>query len=198
MTTNGSEADPGHEERTAQLVRAAQEDRAGFDPLYRHLESRLFAWATLTLRGAVREWVSPEDLVSEVWLRGLDGFSKYDPQKGDFRGWLFKIAYQTHSELRRKERLRRAEPVPEELARESTSVGSRVARDESLRFVIREVMERFDEDELRLFMLRGLEELAFEDISELLGVSAAALTKRWQRMRARLRAIEGLEMLLPK
>ena len=62
-----------------------------------------------------------------------------------------------------------------------------MVRAEVLRTFIARV-ESLDEEERRLLLLRGLEGLEHEDIARELGISSAAVAKRWQRLRDRLGA----------
>ena len=66
------------------------------------------------------------------------------------------------------------------------SITTRAARDEQLRLFLDRV-ERLDDDDRELVVLRGLEELPLADVATLMGIGEEAATKRWQRLRARLR-----------
>lgn len=176
---------------TAHLVRAAQEgDEARFTELYSRVAPAVFAWARLRIGPAVGR-LDPEDVVQEVWCRAVLRFREFDPERAPFRNWVFGVANVVLLESFR--RLRAAASDPGETSRfldkvpdTATSISRRVARDEVYRSMV-ERLAQLEEDDRALVIYCGLEGLSYEEAAPLLRISAHAIAKRWQRLRARLR-----------
>jgi RNA polymerase sigma factor (sigma-70 family) len=66
-----------------------------------------------------------------------------------------------------------------------TAVSKRMVRDESLAS-FRARIEQLAEEERKLVLHCGLEGLPHKEVAERMGLGVEAVTKRWQRLRARL------------
>ena len=184
---------PGSTERHAARAKAGEE---GFDALYERLAPAIYAWATLRIKGSVRSRLEPEDVVQEVWWRAMDSFDSFDPAKGSFRPWIFQIA--THTLLKSFRRMRvrgemedqhrraRLKALPEHLADQATSVSRRAARSEQVQVLLGEAAHLDDRDRL-LFIHCALEGKKTPEAARIIGMTAVATAKRWQRLRQRLR-----------
>lgn len=123
-----------------------------------------------------------------------------------FRFWIFRIAKNVLLEAgwpaQRPDRKRSfagsdeggAEAL-DQVADSITGVSRRIARDEGIAH-FRSVVQQLPEDDRKLVLHCGLEGLALREVSERLGISEDAATKRWQRLRARLREGDLPEYLL--
>ena len=171
-------------------------DSSAFSKLYDRIAPALYSWACLRIREPMQRHISPEDLVQEVWWRALDGFTRFDPEKTQFRPWIFKIANNVFFEaVRRRPESRAAAgsfggeakigDVPDDLQAEVTSVTQAFRRDESVK-ALAEEFAKLPEDELQLVIYCGLEGLSHADVAALIEASPEAVKKRWQRLRARL------------
>ena len=153
---------------------------ADFLDAYAREAPALHAWARLRVKPALRKRVDPEDLVQEICCRAYQGFERYDPARGPFRGWLFGIGNRVLQgllfELGRDPRATRPaggdsvgraiEAVPDE----ATSISRRAARDERL-VAFCAWVDGFDPDEREILVHRGLEQLPHDEVGELLGLS---------------------------
>ncbi len=70
-----------------------------------------------------------------------------------------------------------------------------MARDESLE-LFSEQVRAMEEDDRKLVVHCGLEGLPYKEVAERLALSADAVAKRWQRLRAKLNASALPAMLL--
>jgi len=186
------EPDPPPTESLVDAYRTGAE--GSFAQLYERLVPALYAWAALRApRG-----VDPADLVGDVWLHAVRSMSRYDPARATFRAWLFGVAKKVL--LRALRDLERAEPHGERADVERvpdsvTSLSRRYERDDSmLRFLQR--IEALEQEERDLVVYCGLEGFTCGEAAVRLGLSEAAATKRWQRLRAELRATEWVVGLL--
>jgi RNA polymerase sigma factor (sigma-70 family) len=71
--------------------------------------------------------------------------------------------------------------VPESV----TSFTDRIARSESVQRFLSRVAE-LEEEDRRLLIHRGFEEMPLHQVAALLGIHPEAATKRWQRLRSRI------------
>jgi RNA polymerase sigma-70 factor (ECF subfamily) len=79
------------EASTNELVRRAKADQRHFAELYARVAPAILAWVHVRLGPAARRRLDPEDVVQEVWLRALKAFPGFDPARGNFRCWIFKV-----------------------------------------------------------------------------------------------------------
>lgn len=180
---------------TERLARAGRGgDPAGFAAAWRRVAPAVFAWSSMHLRGPLRQRVDPEDLLQEIACRAWSAFDTWDGELGVFRGWVFGIANNILREVLRSLAAEREAQGDRRLDTErwaelpgsATSVSRAVVRDEGLRDLVRRTSELPD-DERRLLILRGLEGLSHQEVSEILSISSDAVAKRWQRLCERLR-----------
>jgi RNA polymerase sigma factor (sigma-70 family) len=185
--------DPVGDSRTDSRSTAASK-RASFDDLWADAAPRLYAWTVLHLRPAIRRRLDPEDVLQEVACRAYSQFSRFDPERGPFRAWVFGFARNVLQEaLRRLTTMKGQVPGGSlstgqlaELPASTTTLSRAVARDEGLaHFVTR--LETLGEDERRLVVFHGLEGLSHNAVGELMQVAPDAIAKRWQRLCERLR-----------
>lgn len=153
----------------------------------------LYAWICLRLRAPTRRLADPDDVFQEVALRGHQVFGQLQEQES-FRAWIFGIARNVLREQLRSLAVR-ARPVEDsssagnvdDLAEELTSISRRVAKGEEIQRLLATVATLEAEDRL-LVLHRGLEDLTYREIGELLGIGEEAAKKRWQRLRTRIQS----------
>lgn len=167
-----------------------------FEALFAEVAPALYAWAELRIRPALRARLDPQDLVQEVWIRGMQGFSRFDERGVSFRAWAFRIGKNILMESIRAtrndivdtpggvtSRMLALEGVPQDV----TSFTQRVAREESVRAFLDEA-GALVEVERMLLVHCGLEGETCAEAAVKLGISEDAAIKRWQRLKAKLRA----------
>jgi RNA polymerase sigma factor (sigma-70 family) len=182
---------------TGELARAAQSgDAARFGELYERIAPSLFAWADLRIRADLRTWIEPQDVVQEVWYRAWKSFPSYAAaDHGSFRYWIFRIAKNILLEAFRELRAPAFKAANagstsrlvalHEVADETRAITRRVAQMEALKLFSRWVAE-LDEDDRRLIVHCGLEGMSHAEVATRLSISEAAVSKRWQRLQARM------------
>ena len=188
--------------RTEWLARAVQGgDMASFEELYARVAPALHAWSSLRApRG-----VDPGDVVGETWLRALRSLRSRGVGDHEFRVWIFGVAknvlLQTLRRLPREQaRSTPADPAASRSPLENcpeviTSISARLARDEALTAFL-ERARGFDRIDRELLVHCGLEGSVCAVAATRLGMSTEAATKRWQRLRAELRATPWVQALL--
>jgi len=168
-----------------------------FCALHAAAAPRLWSWAALHVGPALRGKVDPEDLLQEVAARAWRRFDEFDPARGSFFGWSLGIARRVLAEALARLAAggfegRRAPAAGgsdawSEVPDDATRATARLAREDALQAFLAwaETLER---DERRLLLYRGLEGASHAEVAALLGLSEAAVSKRWDRLRERLRA----------
>ena len=88
---------------TMHLARAARDgEEEQFEKLYERVAPSLFSWARLRIPPAVRPFLDEQDVVQEVWIRAIEIIDRYDPDKVNFRAWIFRVAKNVLLEAMRK------------------------------------------------------------------------------------------------
>jgi RNA polymerase sigma-70 factor (ECF subfamily) len=175
--------------RLAKAARSGDPDR--FAALYHRTAPAVFAWLRLRIPPEIRPRLDAEDVLQEVTGHVYLSFARYDPAAGPFRAWLFGIARNVLRQALASlgaGRARRVVPDPALLAQvpdEATSIGTEIARDETVERLIAEI-DALTAEERRLVILRGLEGLPHGEVAANLGIAVNAAEKRWQRLREKL------------
>jgi RNA polymerase sigma factor (sigma-70 family) len=201
MSTPGpdGQAAAGDTNELVRRIRAGDERR--FTELYERVAPALLAWVHLRLGPAARRQLDPEDVVQEIWLRALRAFPRFDPERGSFRGWIFQITkYELLDTFRGLAGAAQAAEAPagpgrsagltsaglSQVPDEVTAFTRRIARDEGMQQLLVHVAALPEEDHA-LVLHCGLEGRPAAEVAVLLGLTAEATRKRWQRLRAQLR-----------
>ncbi|MBI5364203.1 MAG: RNA polymerase sigma factor [Planctomycetes bacterium] len=176
-----------------------------FEVAFTEVAPALFAWAELRIRPQLRVRLEPQDLVQEVWVRGMRSFARFDERESSFRAWIFRIGKNVMLEALRT--LGRESNTPqnwspttkllalEGLPQSVTSITQRLSRDESVRAFVTHV-EGLEEEEKMVLLLCGLEEKSCAEAGQTLGIGEEAVMKRWQRLRDRLRSAPFARVIL--
>lgn len=167
-----------------------------FAEQYTAVAPALHAWAAMRL-GSDRNRIAPDDLTQEVWLRACQIFDRFDPDRMEFRQWLFAVAKNVLLEVRRQLRHTRQEQAAEgssdriqaldQMAADATSISRRAARDEDVRrFVAR--LHQLEPIALQTVLHCGIEGMPQAEAAARIGESPATTAKRWQRLREQMRS----------
>lgn len=128
-----------------------------------------------------------EDALQEVFLRAHKYFATYDPAR-DARKWLFGIAHNVCVEFARSRgRLTIADDLPEPPDGVTTTALERLAREESLESVRRE-LDKLPDRTRRILELRFFGQLTSGEIAGLEGMNETAVRVALHRALGGLRA----------
>jgi RNA polymerase sigma-70 factor (ECF subfamily) len=148
--------------------------QAAFEELFARYRGPLYGYFRRRLQGDQRA----DDLTQETFLAVIRAFDRYEP-KALVRRYLYGIAMNLLAAERRK---RFRDSPPGEIAAEPAT------RDVSSEVLwIREALERLDEPEREILMLREYEQLSYAEIAELLKLPVNTVRSRLFRSRMALK-----------
>lgn len=158
--------DPSDEQLLAAL-RAGELD--AFDRLYDRYERRLYGYIRRILGDPARA----EDLLQEVFMKVLKD-QTFDPERGRFSAWLFKVARNAClMELRRTKRRHAAyERVPDP----SPAPGIEERLDPSRR--VERALAGLTEPQRQLLLLKQVGQLTYREIATVIGVAEGTVKSR--------------------
>ena len=117
----------------------------------------------------------------------------YDPSRGGFRGWLFRIARGKVIDCKRRRHERRADSVElllvSDPAESPSETWERLWREEHLRFALRKLSERVSERTYQTFALLLLEDITVAEVCERMGMNSNQVYKAKARALASVREI---------
>lgn len=178
-------------------VRAAV---AGDDPsvtwVVERLTPLLLAQAHARIGSQLRRVLDPHDLVQEVWSIGLPKLHLLAGRDGlDGRlvlAFLARILLYRCNDLVRKHLVGKprstggtGDALSQILGRHTGVVTQAVRAERQL--AVREAIDRLDEDDRRLVVLRGIEQNPVHEIASVLGLSENLVSVRYRRALAKLR-----------
>jgi len=170
----------------ALLRDAARGDRCATDELVRRYGDRLTSYVVRIVRDPA--WT--DDLVQELFVRALAEAHRYDPE-WPLVVWLFRIARNLSLDLLRREGALRQRL--DELSRSGdvahAPAAVTTAEHREFQVALERALQQLPEAYRSVFLLRDGEELSYEQIGEVLDISAKTVSSRLHRARQQLRAL---------
>jgi RNA polymerase sigma-70 factor (ECF subfamily) len=152
--------------------------KEAFSELVKATQQKLLSYAYPML-GNVQD---AEDVVQEVYIRMYQHLDKYR-EHVSIMAWLYTICYRLcMNKLKKRTGLMRLIPVlRQEAAVHEHNAMNRTEPEHDL-----SLLDGLDADERNLVVMRVIQGLTYEEISGITGSSAAALRKRYERVRQKL------------
>ncbi|MCA8975491.1 MAG: sigma-70 family RNA polymerase sigma factor [Planctomycetes bacterium] len=157
------------------------------------LTPNLIAWTHVRLRG--RTLADVEDLTQEILCRAVTRIDSY--KGGDLAHWLFAIAKFVLLESLRRQRRDARVRLPQghssvysalgQVAADMTTLTRKVARRDDLQHMLA-MLDALDEVDREIATLCGMEGQTCRAVAARVGLGEEAVTKRWQRLRAKLKS----------
>lgn len=176
------------------LIRRCQKgDRQAFAQLIRNYQQMVF---NLLYRIAP-EGMDIEDIAQEVWLKVYQSISKLQNPKS-FRSWLHKIAINSfHDRLRkrgyRETNLSIDDPVKtdkgEELSFEIMDQGllpEEILLENEVQDILDKAIKRLPEPFREVLVMRDVQHLSYEEITNILDISLGTMKSRLTRAREKI------------
>ena len=180
----------------ALMIRVRDDDPAAFEELVRRYQDRLLT-VMFHLVGSREE---AEDLAQEVFLRVYRHRKEYHPQ-AKFSTWLFTIAHHLAQNIyRRRQRKPEAQldltdsaalarqPLENWHASVMPSPDHRV-RQEELSQVVQQALNQLNERQRLAVVLNKFEDMSYQEIADIMGISVKAVKSLLSRARSQLREL---------
>lgn len=167
----------------ALLARAARGEAAAVDAFVARFGDRLCSFVARIVRD--RQWA--DDLTQEVLVRALHDAHRFDPA-WPLPVWLFRIARNLALDLLRREGAHRGRL--DRLANEaapSAPAAVTTAEHREFQLALEAELQRLAEPFRSVFLLRESENLGYEEIGAVLGISPKTVSSRLHRARQQLR-----------
>ena len=173
----------------ADLVREALAGNAvSFQLLVERYQDRLFGLA----RHYTRSAVEVEDIVQDAFLKAYRRLSSFQ-QQSSFYTWLYRIATNTILDWMKRRGRSPVQTVedPETIAPQPSGntlvrPDARIEREEIAR-ITREVLDDLPEIFRTVLVMREFEDLSYQEIADVLGISIGTVESRLFRARARFK-----------
>lgn len=174
---------PGEESDGALVRRVLAGDSAAYAGLVARFRDRLGRYAMRMLGNSA----DAEEAVQDAFVRAYRSLARCTtPER--FGAWLFGILVNRCRTLGAQRARRERSVVQEEAAVQRASVEHTAERDE-WRDALEWAMARLTPDQREAFLLKYVEELSYEEMSELTGTGVSALKMRVTRAREELRRL---------
>lgn len=139
-----------------------------------------------------------EEAVQEAFIRAFTRIDSFK-RESKFSTWLYRIAFNTA--VRDRQRQRRAISLDEfpglqGSGGDAPAADERILRHEEIQSV-HQALEQLSDDHRAILVLREMDDLAYQEIAEVLDISVGTVRSRLARARGRLReVIEALHQSL--
>lgn len=173
----------------ADLVRETLEgNQLSFQLLVERYQDRMFS----VVRHYARSAVEIEDIVQETFLKAFRRLDSFQHQSS-FSTWLYRIAVNTALDFLKRHGRNPVTAVEDPELMQQSGPGPGVAapdkgleREEIAR-ITNEVLEGLPEIFRTVLVLREFEEMSYQDMADLLGISIGTVESRLFRARAKFR-----------
>ena len=165
-------------------------NQLSFQLLVERYQDRIFALS----RHYTKSAVEVEDIVQDTFLKAYRRLETFQRQSS-FSTWLYRIAVNTCLDF-----LKRRGRSPVQTVEDPELTGSAAARPDAARFapeaglereeiarITHEALDELPEIFRTVLVLREFEELAYQDIADMLGISIGTVESRLFRARARFK-----------
>jgi len=156
-------------------------DQRAFRALVERYQRQIYCLAF----GVVRSHALAEDITQDTFVKVYRHLTFFD-EAFPFYPWLRRIAVNTALNALQSARMRKAEPLDEQVVQEP-AIDRLLERDELLQQVQAEI-GRLPEEQRLVFVLRTQQEMSYAEIAEALKLSPGTVMSRLNRARIRLKA----------
>lgn len=138
-----------------------------------------------------------KDLASEVMIKAKENVDKFNVESGSGKvdGWIKTIAHNAFLDIKRKEKASGSflfldkEDVSFEIKEESKNIEQSLIESEDLKIKDKKLQNAFaklKDVEKQLVILRFVENLSYDEISEILNIDSSDLRVAWHRVKTKL------------
>ena len=133
-----------------------------------------------------------EDLVSDIFIKAMTNYERFDPSRSSVRTWLTNIARNTLIDDYRKNSIRKSVSLDDEdnYTEPSYEDEYKVLKEDDEREVYR-ILSLLSESERELAGMIYFQNMKNNEIGEILGINAKAVSERRRRLLAKCRKLAG-------
>ena len=165
------------------VERLRRGDRAALEAAYRQFGARVHA----SCRGLLGNAADAEDAVQEIFLKLRERAAQFDGA-ARFSTWLFRITVNHCLQQLERRRVRNAEQLPRDAAREFADGGASpldLAHARDAREVLERRLGELNHEHRAVLVLRELNDLPYAEIAAVLDVPVGTVMSRLARARER-------------
>jgi RNA polymerase sigma-70 factor (ECF subfamily) len=168
-----------------EIVRQAQSgDREAFDHLMKLHAGSIYNFT----HRFMHEEDDVDDVIQEVFLKALQNLHRYDPTRGMFKSWLFRIAANTSMDIQKKRRSAHKYKIQhnteEDLRTDNPGHSDRSRQDKR---ELQAALQSLPGRERQVVLLFFYHDLSNREISEILGLPLGTVKSRMRSAVIRLR-----------
>lgn len=169
------------DELTPLIKKAQTGDRDAYGAIYEFFLKKIFRFIYY-LAG---DRILAEDLTQETFLKGWKSIASYQAKKGgSFQAFLYKIARNCVVDWQRKKKEQRIIEGFDVASGENLEETVNKNEDEK---VVWDALDKLDEEEKQIMILRYFEDLPTQDVAEIIKVNDGALRVRIHRILKKLK-----------
>uniref|UniRef100_A0A7C6EHC6 RNA polymerase sigma factor n=1 Tax=candidate division WOR-3 bacterium TaxID=2052148 RepID=A0A7C6EHC6_UNCW3 len=174
-----------------ELIRKVKSgETQAFDCLMQRYGNRIYR----VIYGMVHNYADAEDLVQETFVHAYKGIKKFKEQY-QFYTWLYRIAINLCiNYCKRKKIIQFTSLANAEFYADKNPKASLEAQE--LKRVVERQLAQLSNEQKMVFVLRTFEEMSYQEIADILGISVGTVMSRLARARQKLK--ELLKDYLPK
>jgi RNA polymerase sigma-70 factor (ECF subfamily) len=161
------------------IERVKQGHRADFEHLVHRYQGPLFR-----IVGNLTDQSMVEDLVQNIFLIAYAKIGDFDPRRGTFRAWIYRIARNQALNARKKKREKLMDDIPD-LAYERTPCQELLVK-EIFACMDQALSELKFQDQV-IFVLAELEGLSYAEIARIENLALGTVKSRLARIKTKLR-----------
>jgi RNA polymerase sigma-70 factor (ECF subfamily) len=151
-------------------LRSADGDENAFAEIYGTLLDPIFRYLYWNLNS--RE--DAEDLAEEVFLRCLVNIDGYNPARGPFKAWAFRIAHNLLVDHQRRRGRRGQEELKEDLRDGAISAQEGLEEEERAR-ALREALKKLPPNQRQVVAMKYFAEMSNAEVAKAMGRSEGAI-----------------------
>lgn len=167
------------------LILRSQSDPEAFRPLYEKYFKRIF----LFVYHRLGDKSLSGDITSQVFFKALVNLNKFELRGLPFSAWLFRIALNECNDFFRKSKRYRMVAIEDSAAEKLHEEITSETGLEELRAQLPQILERLSEEELQIIELRFFEQLPFQEVADILGITETYAKVKTYRILEKMRKL---------
>ena len=162
-------------------ARTAGGDKNAFGAIYEALLDPIFKYLYWNL-GSNED---AEDLAEEVFLRCLVNIATYNPKRGSFKSWAFRIAHNALVDYRRRKARRPQERLEEDMTDNVLPAADKLEEKETA-IAMRDALDELKPAQRQVIIMKFFSQMSNAEVAKALGRSEGAVNAMQHRALRRM------------